>query len=825
MTAIADLSRCIEDLRMDLRICGRGLMRTPGFTLLAAFPLALGIGSSAAIFSLIYSTLLKPLPYREPNRVVMLWQQEIGGASKRALVTPANFVDWRTENAVFSEIAAFNRGDVKLPGIDRYERVNAAHVTSRFFATLGVMPLAGRTFNATEEVQRGAPTAIISYGLWQRRFQGSASAVGQALPVDDYGLLAYTVIGVMPKGFHFPEGTDIWFPSGYFGWQIPIPPPGANERCCSWLEVVARLKPDVKVTAAHSDMTVIARRIARAHPGQSSPPDVAVVPLREQLIGNYRRLLLLLLAAIACLVLIACANVAGLLFARATVRRNEILIRAALGAERGRIIRQLLAESMLLAMLGAAAGVGLAPIGLRAFALMPGPAFSGAADAHLDLTVLGLTVILTLVVALGSGIAPALAFSGKRLQAGLAQGGRRATSDSAARHFRSGLVVAEFALALGLMTASGLFVRTFDNLQRVSPGFQPQHLSLTTLDFTASAIGDQSRARSLLAELITRVEGLPGVLSAGAVSNAPLTGDTYLDQPITVEGHPARPGTRFDIVNTNAVTPEYFHTMGIPIKAGRALDERDNDTAPLVAVVSETAAKRYWRREDPLGKKFFFDDGRNGSAFHVAGVAGDVLSMGLDSAARPEVYFSYRQYPVYTVALAVRSQGDPGGISEAIARQAAALNKAIVVTRNQRGDELISASIQAQRFRAVVLTIFSGIALLLAAAGMHGVMSYTVAQRTNEIGIRMALGATRSNVVELILRDGVRICLGGLAVGVPVSLLAAYGIRSWIFGVPPFDAVTLAAVMLALSAAAMLACYIPARIAAGLDPVVAIRHE
>jgi putative ABC transport system permease protein len=572
-------------------------------------------------------------------------------------------------------------------------------------------------------------------------------------------------------------------------------------------------------------MTVIAKRIARAHPGQSSPPDVAVVPLREQLVGNYRRLLLVLFAAVACLLLIACANVAGLLFARATVRQNEILIRSALGATRGRIIRQLLAESMVLAILGAAAGVGLAPIGLHAFTLMPSPAFSGTADAHLDLTVLGLSVLLTLLVALGSGIAPALAFSGERLSSGLTQGGRRATSDSSARHFRNGLVVAEFALALGLMTASGLFLRTFDNLQRVSPGFQPQHLSVTTLDFTASAIGDQPRTRILLGNLITQVEGLPGVLSAGAVSNAPLTGDTYLDQPITVQGHPARPGTRFDIVNTNAVTPEYFRTMGIPIKAGRALDERDNDTAPLAAVISQTAAKRYWGQEDPVGKKFFFDDGRDGSAFNVVGVAGDVLSMGLDSAPRPDVYFSYKQYPVYTVTLAVRSQGDARGISAAIASQAAALNKAILVTRNQRGNELIAGSIQGQRFRAVVLTIFSLIALLLAAVGMHSVVSYSVAQRTNEIGIRMALGATRANVVRLILGDGFRICIGGLAIGVPLSLTAAYGIRSWIFGVPPFDVVTLAGVVLALSLVAMLACYAPARKAASFDPLVAIRYE
>jgi predicted permease len=815
----------IGDLRMDLRIAGRGLWRTPGFTLLAALPLALGIGSSAAVFSLIYSTLLKPLPYREPNRVVILWQQEDGGASKRELVTPANFVDWRAQNNVFSDMAAFNGGDVKLPGNDRYERVNAAHVTSRFFATLGVTPLAGRTFTASEELRKSAPTAIVSYALWQRRFRGSPSVVGQTLQVDDYGLLTYTIVGVMPQGFNFPEGADVWFPSGYFGWPVPIPPLDANDRCCSWLQVVARLKPGVSVASAHSNMTVIAQRIARAHPGQTSPPDIAVVPLREQLIGNYRQLLLVLFAAIGCLLLIACANVAGLLFARATVRQGEILIRSALGATRGRIIRQLLAECLVLAVLGAAAGTTLAPMGLRAFALMPSPALSGTEVPHLDFAVLGAAVILTCFVALGSGIAPALAFSGERLNSGLAQAGRRATSDSATRHFRTGLVIAEFALALGLMTASGLFVRTFDNLQRVSPGFQTQHLFVATLDFTASAIGDQTRARLLLAQLIGQVEGLPGVLSAGAVSNAPLTGDTYLDQPITVQGHPPRAGTRFDIINTNAVTPEYFRAMGIPIKAGRPLDERDNDNAPLAAVISETAAKRYWRQENPVGKKFFFDDGRDGAAFNVVGVAGDVLSMGLDSSPRPDVYFSYKQYPVYAVTLAVRLQGDPRGIGEAIARQATTLNKAILVTRNKRGDELISGSIRGQRFRAVVLTIFSAIALLLAAVGMHGVVSYSVAQRINEIGIRMALGATRANVVSLILGDGFRICVGGLAIGVPLSLIAAYAIRSWIFGVPPFDVFTLAAAVAALSLVAMLACYVPARRAAGCDPLAAIRYE
>lgn len=721
------LRQWVEDLRMDMRICGRGLMRTPGFTFFAAVPLALGIGSTAAIFSLIYSTLLKPLPYREPNRVVMLWQQEAGGAAGRGQVSPANFVDWRAQNSVFSDMAAFNSDEVKLPGIDRYERVNAAHITSRFFATLGVLPLAGRTFNTTEEVRKSAPTAIISYALWQRRFQGSPSVVGQRLQVDDYGLMTYTVIGVMREGFNFPEGSDVWFPSGYFGWNVPIPPPDSNDRCCSWLQVIARLKPGMSVAGAHSDMSVIAKRIARAHPGQSSPPEVAVIPLREQLVGNYRRLLLVLLAAIGGLLLIACANVAGLLLARATVRQNEILIRSALGASRGRLVRQLLAESMVLAILGAVAGVVLAPAGLRALTLIPGPALSGDSVPHVNLAVLGVAVILAIFVALASGLAPALAFSGERTRSALAQGGRRTTSDSSARQLRRALVIAEFALALGLMTASGLLLRTFDNLQRMSPGFQTQHLLLTTLDFTASAIGEQARARSLLAELIGQVEGLPGVLLAGAVSNAPLTGDTYLDQPITVRGHPPQPGTRFDIVNTNAVTPGYFRTMGIPIKAGRPLDERDNDNAPLAAVISQTAAKRYWGREDPVGKKFSFDGGRDGNAFTVVGVAGDVFSMGLDRAPRPDAYFSYRQYPVYAVTLAVRLRGDARGISKAISERAASLNKAILVTRSARGDELISSSIRGQRFRAVVLTLFSIMALVLAAVGMHGVVSYSVA--------------------------------------------------------------------------------------------------
>lgn len=817
----------MRQVLQDLRYALRQLRKRPGFSVPAILALALGIGASTAVFSLVYNVLLKPLPFKNPDRLVMVWQSDSPGGPKRELVTPANFSDLRAQADSFQDLAAFvSANDLKLPGEGGYERASQTYVTPRFFAVLGNEPLIGRIFNRREETDRGYPTAIISYSLWERRFNRDPKIIGQHIVVDDYEQRAHTIIGVMPAGFNFPSGTDLWLPSAFFGWQFPVPPPDSMDRCCSWLQVIGRLKPGVNVERAQTQISTIARTIAARHPDKESLRGLSIVPLYEQLVASHRRLLLFLLSAVGCLMLIACANVAGLLFARFSSQRQELLIRAALGASRPRLIGQLLAESALLSAIGGVIGLALANAGVRTLVVVFGPTIPRASDAAtISIGMLAFSIALCVAVAMISGLAPALMYSNEAGRCGLQKAGHGYVVEFPALKFRGASVVVQFALAVSLVTAAGLFLRTFDNLHQVDPGFKTDHISATTFDLTSARMGDQGRRRAFLSHLLERIQALPGVTSAGAVSNAPLTGDTYLDQPITLEGGSLNLASQSAVVSPSAATAGYFHTMGISLNAGRMFADSDDATHPMVALVNETAARWYWGKQNAVGHRFFMGEDGNRTPVEIIGVVGDVRSVGLEVSSRPEVYFSYKQFPVYDTTLVVRSQKDIVGLDASIRREAAALNQGMLIIRDKTMDQIVADSTRQTQFRALLMTIFSLAALVIAAIGMYGMMSYSVAHRTHEIGVRTALGAHPRDIMRLVIREGATVVLTGLVIGVLMSVALTRFMESLLYGVAANDPLTLLMVSALLASVAFTACFVPARRAARVDPVVALRYE
>lgn len=811
----------------DFRYALRQLRKCPGFAVPAVLALALGIAASTAIFSLVYSVLLKPLPFKNPDRIVTVWQSGSRDNPKQNLVTPANFSDLRAQADDFQDIAAFvSSDDLKLLGPDGYVRISEAYVTPRFFAVLGTEPMIGRAFTARAETRRDNPTAIISYSLWERWFHRDPNIIGKPVVIDEDGKRTHTIIGVMPARFTFPSGTDLWLPSGFFGWEVPVPPPDSADRCCSWLQVIGRLKSGVTLERAQTQISAIAQRISLRHPDRDSPEDFSLVPLYEQLVASHRELLLLLLLAVGCLLLIACSNVAGLLFARFSTQRSELRLRAALGASRSRLVRQLLAESILLSAIGSVIGLVLAHAGLRILVLFFGSTIPRAGDATtLDAGVLTFSIVLSAVVAMLCGLAPALIYSQQAGRFKLQSIEHRRLAEISPVKFRSVLLVAQFALTITLVTVAGLFLRTFENLQHVDPGFETDHVSATTFDLTVASMGDQNRRRAFLQDLIERVQTLPGVTSAGAVSNAPLTGDTYLDEPVTIDGQSLKSEPLRAVANPNAVTPGYFSTMGIPLKAGRMFGSNDDGAHPRVALVSETFAKQHWGNESAVGRRFFVGEGLNRTPVEVIGVVGDVRTTGLEASPRPEIYYNFKQFPVYDTTLVVRSRGNMVSLAESIRREATALNGGIFITRDKTMKQIAVDSIRQPKFRALLMTFFSIAALLIAAIGMYGVTSYSVAQRTHEIGIRTALGANHGDVVSLIVSQGARVALIGIVIGVLMTFALTRLMESLIFGVGANDPLTLVVVAALTMSVALTACFVPANRATRVDPMVALRHE
>jgi predicted permease len=826
----------METLWQDLRLAGRLLRKDPNFTLIAVFTLSLGIGANTAIFSVINGVLLKPLPFAEPNRLVMLWERRLPTAASRGfeqeMVTPPDLADWQAQQQSFSHLA-FWTGDSEfnLLAADGSDKIRCSYVASTLFPALGVQPFKGRGFLPEEDQKEGNRVAIIGYTLWQQRYGGNDDALGQTLTLDTYGKRDYTIVGVMPGGFQFPGKSEIWLPAGWNG--IP-----QDRRGGHWLSVLARLKDGVTKDQAQTEMNLIQGRIEEQFPNLNLGSQVAVVPLLEQTVGrSLQTALWVLWGVIAAVLLIACANIANLTLARAATRQKEIVIRLALGASRWQVVRQLLTENFLLALVSGLLGLGLAWCGLRLLMATSADQVPRLQTVSLDALALGFTLAVSLLTSLLCGLAPALQATRPDLNEALKKGGKAPADGSSGNRLRNVLIVSEVALSLLLLVGAGLMINSFVRLLTINRGFQPDHLMVAKLDFSVSGFTSwvqttQTRPQVTLKELLARMQEQPGVQAVAAISALP-TSSTAPRQTILFEGRQAE--AEKALCNVAGITPDYFRTMGISLQQGRAFTEHDLFEAPAVVIINETIARRYFPDENPIGKRLAME-GRNGQPAgpnpraatpwsEIVGVVADTRKLTLNADTVAELYAPYWQYPMQTPELLVRTDATASGVGVAISNEVKALNKNLPTPRIQTMNELLAGVIAEPRFQTTLLGLFGVLALLLAATGIYSVISYTVTQRTHELGVRLALGAQRIDVLKLVIGQGMRMVLLGLTIG----LVCAFGLTRWLrsllFEVNANDPLTFAAVALLLSAVALLACYLPAQRATRIDPMAALRYE
>ncbi|HEX8144504.1 MAG TPA: ABC transporter permease [Pyrinomonadaceae bacterium] len=805
----------MESLFKDLRYAVRMLIRKPGFTAVAVITLALGIGANTAIFSVVNGVLLRPLPFQDPERIATFWQSNPRSGVQREDVSPANFLDWRERSRSCTEMAAALPFGYSLTGGEEPEAFRAWQVTTGFFEILGVNALYGRTF-LREEFQPGNDrVVVIGHGLWQRRFGADPKLVGQKLLLNG---LPHTVVGVMPPGFEFGPEREIWSP-----WVVVES--DRQIRGSAYIKVIGRLKPGVTIEQAQQEMKQIASALAEEYPQTNGEVGATAVSLPEQLVGHVRPALLMLLCAVGLMLLIACANVANLLLARASTRRREFAIRAALGARRSRLIMQLLTESLLLAGLGGMGGILLASWGVDAIiALSPGnlPRINQVGiDSHVLLFALGVSALTALIF----GLAPALQFSRTDLQEFLKEGGRTATAGFARQRLRNLLVVSEVALALMLLVGAGLLVRSFVRLLQVDPGFTTDKALALEVHVWGRARTAEQRA-AFFEQSLERIAALPGVEAAGAVSALPFhTNPIDIKSEFSIEGRAAAAPGQEPIAYATVATFDYFRTMGIPLLRGRLFTRFDNKDAAPVVVIGETMAHRFWPGEDPVGKKITLRFLSQQTTREIVGVIGDVRHTGLDSDPRPELFLPHLQEPYGSMTYVVRTSVDPLTLLPAVKKEIWTVNKSQPFSSIATMEQLISRSLAERRFSLLFLTTFASIALALAGVGIYGLISFNTTQRTHEIGVRMALGAGRLDIFKLVVGQGMALTLLGVVVGLAAAFALTRYLSSLLYGVSATDPLTFVVVSALLTLVALAACYIPARRATKVDPMVALRYE
>ena len=820
----------METLFQDLRYAFRMLLKGPGFTAVAVLALALGIGANSAIFSVVNGVVLRALPYKDPESLMMVWSRRpllqalaVAG-SQEFPVSAADFTDWRDQNQVFEQIAAFHSQPFNITGAGEPESLGGVRASANLFSLLGIEAKLGRTFLAEEDQPGAGHVVIISHGLWERRFGSDPNMIGQKLALNDE---PYTVVGVMPPGFQFPRKGEM--PAGYqFPRQADLYTPLAwtpnqiGNRGRNFVAVIARLKPGVTVAQASADMDAIAERLKQQYPQFNANKEVFIVPLHQQVVGKVRTALLVLLGAVGFVLLIACANVANLLLARAASRQKEIAIRTALGASRSRVIRQLLTESMLLSLTGGTLGLLLSMWGVDLLMAISPANLPRVDTISVDVRVFAFTLAVSLLTGIIFGLVPAIQASKPDVNEALKEGGR--ASSVGHNRFRSVLVVSEVALSLVLLIGAGLMIRSFVHLLNSSPGLKPENV--LTLDVglpRTKYTGPQQAA--FFQQVIERLKSLPGVQSAGAVYPLPLSGAEE-GMGFGIEGRAAlAPGEVYN-AGPRWVSPDYFNVMGIPLLRGRELTERDGSDSPRVVVINEAMAARYFPDEEPIGKRVAFDQVNDKPNWReIVGVVGDVKHSALDSDPKPEMYFPFTQFPIFFMTFVVRTPGDPLNLVAAARSEVLAVKNDQPISNVHTMEELLSNSVAQRRFNMLLLSIFAGVALLLAAVGSYGVMSYSVAQRTHELGVRMALGAQTSHVLALVVKQGMTLALAGVGIG----LAAAFGLTrilaSLLYGVSATDPLTFSVIALLLASVALLACYLPARRATKVDPMIALRYE
>lgn len=811
----------MQTLWQDLRYAIRMLAKAPGFTIVAVLTIALGIGANTAIFSVIDAVLLRPLPFPRSDRLVSVESLNTQNGIPRDSVSYPNFFDWRKQNQVFSHMTAFHDSSYTLSGTDEAVHLSGEVVTSDFFVTLQVAPELGRGF-LREEEQKDRHVVVLSDGLWRSRFAGDPGIIGRSIRLNDKG---YTVVGVAPSGFAFPIATppvQLWTTCG-------DDPDMLAERGANFLTAIARLKDGVTLGQAQADMAHIDANLAKEYPEANlRAAGASVEPELLRLVGDVEPALLILFGAVGLVLLIACANVANLLLARSTTREKEMAVRAVLGAGRLRVIRQLLSESVVLSLIGGALGMLIAQWGTAILVQMVPQDIPRIAQIEMNGPVFAFTFGVALLTGILFGLAPALHASKANLGDSLKETARGASGGRQHSRLRGALVVAEMALALTLLLAAGLMIQSFARLQQVSPGFNPRNL----LTFTVGLSGTRyttDQQKNFYGQLLERLNALPGVLSAASTLPVALSGNNF-DISFTIEGRPAAKGDEPD-EEIGFVSPGYFKTMGIPLVEGR--DFADTDTAkssPYVVIVNQAFARKFFPNEDPVGKRI--DPGLSDSDVkqtpmrEIVGVVGNVKTRHLSTGDRPEYYFPYTQALISShLTMVLKTEGAPESVVSAARDAVHSMDSGLPVYNVKTMDQYVATSVSEPRFSAALLGIFAVLALALTALGLYGVVSYSVAQRTREIGIRMALGAQLGDVLKMVIRQAGLLLLIGWGVGIVLSVGVTWLLASELYGISATDPLTIAAVSIVLAVVALVASYIPARRAMHVDPVVALRHE
>ncbi|MEK6301926.1 MAG: ABC transporter permease [Acidobacteriota bacterium] len=856
----------MNSIIQDIRYGVRTLAKARGFTAVVIIVLALGIGANTAIFTVVNAVLLRSLPYPDADQLVMLWQTNprFKLLSDTLPVTAGDFVDWKEQNDVFEHVSAFGARRFNLTGAGEPEQIGGASVSASFFRLMGIEPtastpggggyvsggaqssggmFAGRAFRDEDEKLGADKVVVISYALWQRRFGGQVDVsgrvnggsqldvsghpdvIGKTITLDGE---SYTIVGIAPEGFQFPRAkelpyfvgaatqTDLWRPMTWSNDFIN------KKRSDHQLCVIARLKSEVTPERAQTVMTAIAARLEQSLPDSNEGTGVRVVPLAEQVTGNVRPALLVLMSAVALVLLIACANIANLMLARASARQREFAIRTALGASRARIVRQLLTEALLLSLTSAILGALLSLWGVKAMLALFGENLPRVHEISVDFRVLGFAVATALLTSVLFGLTPALQASKLNLNESLKEGARGASGGARHNRVRSALVVAEVALSLVLLVGAGLTIKSLAGLLKVDPGFKADN----TMTMRIALLGSKyptDRQIAFFQEVNRRVESLPGVKSVGLISSAPLTGGVYAGG-FSIEGK-----TTDDdglTADRRMISPEYFNAMGVPLITGRHFTDHDGPTSTGVAIVSESWARRFLPDEDPIGTRIKLG-GRDSTRpwLSIVGIAGDVRDTAVENDAKPCVYLPYPQFPSSAMSVVVRAGFDPKPLIPAIRDEVWAIDKDQPVTDIKTMDQYVADSVSPRRLNALLLGVFASLALVLASVGIYGVMAYSVTQRVHEIGIRMALGAQKTDVLRLVIGQGLVLTLIGMAIGSLAAVALTRAMKSLLFGVSATDPLTYAAVAAVLAGVALLACWLPARRAAKVDPMVALRCE
>jgi putative ABC transport system permease protein len=801
------------DVTRDTRYALRMLVRAPAFSLVAILTFATGIGVNTAVFSVVNGVLLEALPYPEPDRITMVWLDNERQGIKEDITSYPNYVDWRDQNSSYAHLAAVRTTSFNLTGAGEPERLPGALATANYFDVMGVPPLVGRVFTAENEIEGKDRVIVLSYGLWQRRFGGAPDVVGRTFSLNGQ---PHEVIGVMPERLRWPEDAELWKP-------LAPDQDDRQARFSFWLPVVGRLKPGIAVEQAQAEMSGISTRLAETYPNMRGF-GAYVVPLKKQLVGTVERGLLVLMGAVGFVLLIACVNLANLMLGRTAARRRELAIRTALGAGRGRIVRQIVTEALVLALLGGALGVAFAYWATDFFVALGGDSIPRSDAIALDRRVLLFAFGLAALSALLSGLVPAFQASRAAAADHLREGGREGGS-VASRRTRNLLVAAEVALALVLLTGAGLLIRTLWNMQQLDRGFDASGITMATVSPPASSYPGPLEVRGFYARLLERVRALPGVESAALTTGVlqPMLANSSI---FSIEGRPLPPPEERVEYPFEAVSPGFFETLRIAVVRGRTFSEQDHAEAPRAVVINETLAREGWPDQDPIGRRMRFGGPSSQAPWMVVvGVIRDVHRVDPQRKIRPELYLCSLQVAPRTQTVVARAAGDPAAVISAIRREVQSIDPQLPLFRAGTLADALATTLTQPRFQATLLVVFAAVALLLATVGIYGVTAHAVSQRTQEVGIRMALGARGGDVLRLILRQHLQPALLGIAVGVAAAIALSRYLQSLLYGVRATDPTTLGMMALALLAVALLASWIPARRAMRVDPLVALRNE